>query len=100
MGEGNGHRGAELAVLVQLLGAALGLVVFFALVGALLSGVAFNELGLPAERAVSLIPKTELVAIGAQAVGPAVVYGLLASLVVALVDHSMTLAGHACGSRS
>ena len=77
-------------VLLQILGAAAGLTVFLGLVGAQMRRAAFEELGLPADRALGLIPKEELLAIGVHAVLPLIVYATLLTvgIVVALAKWS------------
>jgi hypothetical protein len=72
----------DTTVILQLLGAAAGLTVFLGLVGAQMRRAAFDALDLPADRAVGLIPKEELVSIGVENLLPNIVYAALVTWIV------------------
>lgn len=67
-------------VAVTLLGAAAGITGFVALVGGAILWIRFDELGLPADRAVAALPKSVLLAVGAHTVVGPIVAGLVALL--------------------
>jgi|GEM_PF-1988140 len=71
---------------IQALGAAAGLGLLATFVGGAMLWLRFDALDLPADRAVALLPKEMLMVVGAHALVVPVLVGLLALLVVVLMD--------------
>jgi hypothetical protein len=71
---------------LQLLGATAGLTAFIAFVGASLLWVRFDDLGLPADRAVALLPRELVLVIGAQALAVPVLVALGAVVLIYTID--------------
>jgi hypothetical protein len=68
------------------IGSAVGFVTFVAIIGGAIEWVRFSAAGLPADQAVRVVPKAQLVTIGAVELVIFFVGGLLALLVVYLLD--------------
>lgn len=77
-------RGWTLAI--QILGAAAGIGLLATFVGGSMLWLRFDALDLPADRAVALLPKEMLVVVGAHALVIPVLIGLVATLIVALME--------------
>ncbi len=71
---------------IPAIGSAIGFVGFIAVVGAALQWLRFEAVGLPAVQALLAMPRQELVIIGSLELFPAVLLGLLASLLVYMFD--------------
>lgn len=69
-------------LILELLGAAAGIAAFLTFVGGALMWIRFDELGLPAERAVALMPEPLLLTVGAQHLAVPAVAGLLAVVLI------------------
>jgi hypothetical protein len=82
-GPGNGSENpgteAPLAwrLAIELLGAAAGVVVFVTFIGGAMLWARFNELGLPAEQSVAILPRSLLIAVGAQALAVPIGVGIV-----------------------
>jgi hypothetical protein len=76
-------------VLLELLGASAGVAAFMALLGGTLLWLRFDSLGLPADRAITLLPREMLITVGAHALLGPVIAGIIAVVAIwALDDHS------------
>ncbi|MEA2143370.1 MAG: hypothetical protein QOI64_1800 [Solirubrobacteraceae bacterium] len=81
-------------ILLELLGASAGVAAFMALLGGTLLWVRFDELGLPADRAITLLPREMLITVGAHALLGPVIAGIIAVVAIwALDDHSEVVLG-------
>jgi hypothetical protein len=69
-------------LILEFLGAAAGIAAFVTLVGGALLWLRFDELGLPADRAVALLPRELLVTIGAHALFVPAIVGLGAVIAI------------------
>ena len=72
-------------VAVQLLAATAGLTAFVAFIGAAMLWIRFNALDLPADRAVALLPRSDLLTVGAHSLAFPILIGLAAVFVVFLI---------------
>lgn len=87
--EGTGQvtqRTSPLMIAVQLLGAAAGLGALMAFVGGAILWIRFDELRLPADHAVNLLPNQLLVVVGAHSIATPVAVGAFAALVFVLIN--------------
>lgn len=85
--EGLLNRLGELAwKALPAIGSAIGFVGFVAVIGGAIEWIRFDAAGLPATQAVLAVPKQELVVVGALSLGVFVIGGVLAVLVVYLID--------------
>jgi hypothetical protein len=83
-------------VVLELLGASAGLAAFMALLGGTLLWLRFDSLGLPADRAITLMPREMLITVGAHALLGPVIAGIIAAIAIwALDDHSEVVLGFA-----
>jgi hypothetical protein len=83
-------------VLLELLGASAGVAAFMALLGGTLLWLRYDSLGLPADRAITLLPREMLVTVGAHALLGPVIAGIIAVVAIwALQDHSGVVLGFA-----
>ena len=81
-------------ILLEVLGASAGVAAFMALLGGTLLWVRFDELGLPADRAITLLPREMLITVGAHALLGPVIAGIIAVVAIwALDDHSEVVLG-------
>jgi hypothetical protein len=89
-------RGLDPRVLLEFLGASAGIAAFIALVGGALLWLRFDALGLPADRAVTLLPREMLITVGAHALLGPLIAGLIAGIAIwALDDRSEIVLGFA-----
>lgn len=75
----------RLRLALEFAGAAAGLTVFVAFVGGAILWVRFNALGLPADQALALLPRSILVTIGAGALAPALIAGAAVAFGISLL---------------
>lgn len=73
-------------LILEFLGAAAGVAALMALAGGALLWLRFDELGLPADRIVTLLPRELLITVGAHALIAAAVAGLVAVVVIYALD--------------
>jgi hypothetical protein len=88
-GEGtvnDGGPGPRLwSISLQLLAATAGLTAFIAFVGAAMFWIRFDSLDLPADRAVALLPRSDLLAVGAHSLFVPLLIGLAAVYIIFLI---------------
>src|SRR5438128_11966178 len=84
-GDGDGGKGSkplDWRVLLEIVGASAGIAAFVTFTGGALLWLRFDQLGLPADRAVSLLPRTMLLAVGAHALIVPAALGLVAVILI------------------
>jgi hypothetical protein len=81
-----GSGGPTLVTVATAVASGLGVLGFVAFAGGVVLWTRFNEMGLPANHAVSLVAKSELVATGAEFLVPALLLPALIVLIVILID--------------
>jgi len=88
-GDGPSSPGAELNVLARALGAlagGIGVLGFVVLIGGTITYARFSAAGLPADEAVSNVPRAALLALGAKSLTPFAVLVILGAVVLFIVD--------------
>jgi hypothetical protein len=85
-GPGPRSGGPSLVTVVGAVASGLGVLGFVTFAGGVVLWTRFKEMGLPADHALALVPKPELVATGADFLVPALLFSALIVLIVILID--------------
>src|SRR2546421_11830948 len=88
-GDGDGGKGSkplDWRVLLEIVGASAGIAAFVTFTGGALLWLRFAQRGLPADRAVSLLPRTMLLTVGAHALLVPALLGVVAVVLIFAVQ--------------
>src|SRR5436190_16643082 len=83
---GNASKALDWRVLLEIVGASAGIAAFVTFTGGALLWLRFDQLGLPADRAVSLLPRTILLTVGAHALLVPALLGVVAVVLIFAVQ--------------
>ncbi len=86
---GGDKEGPSLVTVAGAVASGLGVLGFVTFAGGVVLWSRFNEMGLPADHVLALVPKSELVATGADFLVPALLFSALAVLVIVLLSSTI-----------